>query len=189
MGYKDQGFAKKQNSAWDRDLMELTADYNRTFGAADEHKVNGLIGYSWEENEYSMFHAQNRNFVNNDLQSDNLQSGQGLKRGDVQSEHNETALSLCLQEQTIVIKNVTWLLQRFVVMVLPSSGANNKWGTFPSASAAWGISEEGFMEDVKWVDDLKIRAGYGVTGNQDGLQPYKTLQLYGADGQYYNNGS
>lgn len=41
MGYKDQGFAKKQNSAWDRDLMELTADYNRTFGAADEHKVNG----------------------------------------------------------------------------------------------------------------------------------------------------
>jgi iron complex outermembrane receptor protein len=45
------------------------------------------------------------------------------------------------------------------------------------------------MEDVKWVDDLKLRAGYGVTGNQDGLQPYKTLQLYGADGQYYNNGS
>jgi iron complex outermembrane receptor protein len=67
-------------------------------------------------------------------------------------------------------------------------GANHKWGWFPSASAAWGISQEAFMEDVKWVSDLKLRAGWGVTGNQDGLSPYKTLELYGSSGKYYDNG-
>ena len=189
MGYKDQGFAKKQNRAWDRNLMEWTADYNRTLGDNEEHKVNGLIGYSWEENEYSMFHAQNRNFVNDDLQYNNLQSGQGLKQGDVESERNQYRLISLFARANYSYK------ERYMITATvrrdgsSKFGANNKWGTFPSASAAWGISEEAFMEDVKWVDDLKLRAGYGVTGNQDGLQPYKTLQLYGADGQYYNNGS
>ena len=45
------------------------------------------------------------------------------------------------------------------------------------------------MQNVTWVDDLKLRAGYGVTGNQDGLQPYKSLELYEAYGTYLSNGS
>ena len=65
----------------------------------------------------------------------------------------------------------------------------HKWGTFPSVSAAWGISQESFMKDTKWINDLKLRAGYGITGNQDGLRPYKSLDLYSASGTYYNNGS
>lgn len=44
------------------------------------------------------------------------------------------------------------------------------------------------MQDVSWVNDLKLRAGYGVTGNQDGLQPYKSLQLYGSEGTYFDDG-
>jgi hypothetical protein len=68
-------------------------------------------------------------------------------------------------------------------------GANHKWGIFPSVSAAWGITEEAFMNDVEWVDEMKLRVGYGVTGNQSGLDPYKTLQLYGTSGTYYDNGA
>lgn len=68
-------------------------------------------------------------------------------------------------------------------------GANHKWGLFPSVSAAWGIAEEPFMDDVNWIDDLKLRVGYGVTGNQSGLDPYKTLQLYGTSGTFYDNGA
>ena len=45
-------------------------------------------------------------------------------------------------------------------------GANHKWGTFPALSAGWTISEEGFMYDVDAIDELKLRVGYGVTGNQ-----------------------
>lgn len=63
-------------------------------------------------------------------------------------------------------------------------GANNKWGWFPSVSAAWGISQEAFMQDIDWLSDLKLRVGYGVTGNQDGLTPYKSLELYEAYGTY-----
>ena len=44
------------------------------------------------------------------------------------------------------------------------------------------------MNDVEWVDEMKLRVGYGVTGNQSGLDPYKTLQLYGTSGTYYDNG-
>ena len=40
-------------------------------------------------------------------------------------------------------------------------GANHKWGWFPSVSAAWGISQEAFMQDISWLNDLKLRAGYG----------------------------
>ena len=67
-------------------------------------------------------------------------------------------------------------------------GANHKWGTFPSISAAWGLSQEEFLKEVNWLNDLKLRVGYGVTGNQDGLDPYKTLELYGRSGSYYDAG-
>ena len=54
---------------------------------------------------------------------------------------------------------------------------------------AWGISQEDFMKGVTWVNDLKLRVGYGVTGNQNGLRPYKSLDLYSSSIPYYNNGS
>lgn len=46
-------------------------------------------------------------------------------------------------------------------------GANNKWGNFPAASLGWRVSEESFMPDVRWLSDLKLRASWGVTGNND----------------------
>ena len=46
-------------------------------------------------------------------------------------------------------------------------GENHKWGDFPAVSAGWRISQESFMKDIEWISDLKIRADYGVTGNQD----------------------
>lgn len=55
---------------------------------------------------------------------------------------------------------------------------NHKWGYFPSASAAWRISSESFMQDVEFVDDLKLRGGWGQTGNQSGIGDYAYLQRY-----------
>ena len=56
-------------------------------------------------------------------------------------------------------------------------GANNKWGFFPSASVAWVLTEEEFMEGVSWVRNLKIRSGYGLSGNQDAIDSYNSLRL------------
>ena len=69
-------------------------------------------------------------------------------------------------------------------------GADNKWGTFPSVSAAWRLIDEAFMESLKsTVDELKIRVGYGKSGNQSGLDPYQSLSLYGSSGLYFDNGA
>lgn len=53
-----------------------------------------------------------------------------------------------------------------------------RWGTFPSFSAAWRLSSESFLADVSWINDLKIRGGWGQTGNQSGLNDYSFLQMY-----------
>lgn len=56
-------------------------------------------------------------------------------------------------------------------------GANSKWGTFPSAAFAWRLKQEPWMQGVKWLDNLKLRASYGIVGNQNGIDNYTTLGL------------
>lgn len=56
-------------------------------------------------------------------------------------------------------------------------GAENKWGSFPSVAAAWRIGEEEFMKDAVWLNSLKLRASYGIVGNQNGIGNYTTLGL------------
>ena len=68
-------------------------------------------------------------------------------------------------------------------------GANNKWGFFPSASVAWVLTEEEFMEGVSWVRNLKIRLGYGLSGNQDAIDPYQSLSLMAPNGTTLVDGS
>ncbi len=55
---------------------------------------------------------------------------------------------------------------------------DSRWGVFPSLSAAWRISSEEFMNEITWINDLKIRGGWGLTGNQDGIGDYAYLQRY-----------
>ncbi len=66
-------------------------------------------------------------------------------------------------------------------------GDNNKWGWFPAVSVGWRINKEKFLSNVKWIDDLKLRAGYGVTGNQD-FSNYKSLMMMTTAGKFYYNG-
>lgn len=60
-------------------------------------------------------------------------------------------------------------------------GANNRYGVFPAASAAWRISAEPFMQDIRWITDLKIRGGYGTMGNSNPVNPANQYNLYGGD--------
>jgi TonB-linked SusC/RagA family outer membrane protein len=67
-------------------------------------------------------------------------------------------------------------------------GANNKWGYFPSAAAAWRISQEQFLENVRMISNLKLRASWGKTGNQ-AIQPYQTLATVASGFNYPYNGN
>lgn len=64
-------------------------------------------------------------------------------------------------------------------------GANHKWGNFPSVDAAWRLKRD-LLEDVNWIDDLKLRVGYGVVGNAEGIPPYTTQVLYGTQSRYFD---
>jgi TonB-dependent starch-binding outer membrane protein SusC len=68
-------------------------------------------------------------------------------------------------------------------------GVNNRYGTFPSFDLGWRISQENFMKGISWIDELKIRGGYGVTGNSDNIFPYSNLLIIGSSGSAYYNPS
>ena len=162
--------ATRRNWTNDRILMEWTLNFDRTFG---DHKVGALAGYSWENNEYANHYSYREDFAVTSMGADNIQAGLNLKVGNATSARNAYKLISFFGRATYSYK------ERYMVTATirrdgsSKFGKNHKWGTFPSVSAAWGISQEAFMQNVNWVDDLKLRAGYGVTGNQDGLSPYK----------------
>ena len=188
-GQGDNGYARRRARTWDRNLLEWTFNYNKAFGSEEEHKIDAVAGYSWENNLYADQSSIVRNFAVVGMGADNLQSGNSLKIGDVTSSRNEYKLISLFARA-----HYSWKERYMITATVRRDGsskfgANNKWGWFPSVSAAWGISQEDFMENADWVNDLKLRVGYGVTGNQDGLQPYKSLDLYSASGTYYNNGT
>lgn len=187
IGLGDNGLAQRSSNTSNRELMEWTLDYDKTFN--EVHKVNALLGYSWENNEFASQYAQVTNFAVTSMGADNLQTGNTLKIGNVTSGRNAYKMISMFARA-----NYSYGERYMITATLRRDGsskfgADHKWGIFPSASAAWGISQEAFMEDVKWVSDLKLRAGWGVTGNQDGLTPYKSLELYQASGTYFNNGA
>ena len=70
-----------------------------------------------------------------------------------------------------------------------SSKLGKKWGTFPAATVAWRITQENFMKDILWVNDLKLRVGYGETGNQDAISEYGALRLRRVEGNVDRNGN
>jgi TonB-linked SusC/RagA family outer membrane protein len=184
-GRNDQGFAKRESWTSDKKLMELTLNYKKIVGA---HNFNFLAGYSYEENDYQKAGSQNRQFVTNFFGYHNLGAGENLRPADVWSEANMNKLISAFGRINYM------LLDKYILTASvrrdgsTKFGKNHKWGTFPSVSVAWALKDEPFLIDVNAVDDMKLRVGYGLAGNQAGLDPYKSLQLYGQSGQYYDGG-
>lgn len=184
-GRNDQGFAKRENWTFDKELLETTLNYEAQF---NDHKMTLLGGYSYEDNYFQNSGAQNRQFVTDFFGYNNLQAGENLRPSDVWSGKNMTRLISFFGRATYNYK-MRYLFEASVRRDGSSKfGANHKWATFPSFSAAWRMNEESFLADVKALDELKLRVGYGTSGNQEGIDPYQSLQLYGASGQYYDNG-
>ncbi len=184
-GRNDQGFAKRETWTADKRLLEATLNYKKIF---DEHNFNFLAGYSYEDNYYQKNGAQNRQFVTDFFDYDNLGAGENLRPSDVWSEANMNKLISFFGRVNYVLQDRYTLTASIRRDGSSKFGANHKWGTFPAVSAAWILKEEGFLKDKDFFSDLKLRAGYGVSGNQEGFDPYRSLQLYGKSGQYYDDG-
>ncbi|AHW59094.1 iron complex outermembrane recepter protein [Draconibacterium orientale] len=184
-GRNDQGYAQRSNWTADKNLLETTLNYEKS---VNDHKIGLLAGYSYEKNEYQNSGAQNRQFVTDFFEYNNLGAGENLRPSDVWSGANMNKLVSFFGRANYNYKMRYIFTASLRYDGSSKFGANHKWATFPSVSAAWRINEESFMQNADFLDELKLRVGYGISGNQDGIDPYKSLELYGSSGQYYDNG-
>jgi TonB-linked SusC/RagA family outer membrane protein len=144
--------------------LEFTGTYNNAF--ADDHDVTLLGGYSYQEVVDDGFWASNYDFPT-DLFGDNqLGSGNALSEGKAGMGSDKSSYKVIGFFSRL---NYSWR-NRFLLMGSvryegnSRFGADHKWGVFPAISAGWRLSEEGFLKDHKNINDLKLRAGWGVTG-------------------------
>ncbi len=181
------GFANIRNQRQNEKLTNLSLNYKRTFGV---HNINVLGLYEWQNQAYQGNYAQARGFMNDKTTYNALQLGDlsKVRPGDIESYKNDRTLVSFLARVNYSLLDrylVTASIRRDGSSVF---GANNKWGNFPSASVAWQIDKEPFMRQQSLIDELKIRVGYGATGNQQGLLPQQSLSLVGNSGITYFGG-
>ncbi|MBN1182311.1 MAG: TonB-dependent receptor [Bacteroidales bacterium] len=184
-GVTDKGYAQRSLGDYTNKQIEMYLTYDKAL--SEIHKINVVGGYSFLENMYEGFGAERRGFNTDLFLYNNLASGQDFRAGDVYSYKGTARLISFFGRINYSIHSgkyaVTATLRRDGSSRF---GANHKWGYFPSASLAWRISDESFMSSTtSWLNNLKLRAGYGVTGNQDGIGEYKSLSILGAGGDSY----
>ncbi len=182
-GRSESGYAQRTYGEYTNAQGELYVNYSKVI---DKHNISALAGYSYLENIYEGFGAQRSGFVTDAFSYNNLGAGSNYRLGDVYSYKGKSNL-VSMYARANYGYDGKYLLTATVRRDGSSRfGENNKWGTFPSASAAWRISNENFMSGTKdWLNSLKLRVGYGVTGNQDGIGEYKSLSILGVGNDSY----
>ncbi|WP_235830898.1 TonB-dependent receptor [Flavobacterium ustbae] len=175
-----KGFANIWNRRQNEKLTNFSLNYKREFGI---HNINVLGLYEWQNQSYQGNYGQARGFINDKTTYNALQFGDmsKVRPGDLFSYKNDRTLVSFLGRLNYSLLDrylVTASIRRDGSSVF---GANYKWGDFPSASVAWQINKESFMENSN-IDELKLRVGYGVTGNQQGLLPQNSISLVDRSG-------
>jgi len=187
-GNNDHGDASRYSNTADRNLLEFTLKYLKKI---NKNNIEILGGYSYEhyQNQYSG--ANVRGFITDAFGYNNLGAGDPTKYlpGDIWSGGDMSKLIGFFGRLNYNFDEKYILAATLRRDGSSKFGANNKWGTFPSVSVAWRISGEPFMSGMDFLNDLKLRLGYGVTGNQGGIGPYNSLALYTTGPLYYNNGN
>lgn len=167
-------------------LIEYTAAYNAARG---KHTVGALVGYTYQyiTNEGYGVTAYDYpdQFSFNQLQAAN----NPVANSDLYSYKTEARLDGLLARVNYGYADRYLLTVNFRRDGSSRFGANNRYGYFPSASVGWRLTEESFLKGMSWLNELKLRAGYGVTGNQNGIADNASLLLYGPAGKYYDPSS
>ena len=179
------GYAYHTNSESFQNNLELTSKYDLNVG---KHRMNAMVGYSYQYYKYEQNYANNYNFPTDFFQWNNLGIGQALKEGKagMGSSASENTLIGFFARVSYAYDNRYNLLVSVRREGSSKFGDNNKWGTFPSASLGWTISNEEFMKGITWLNNLKLRAGFGITGVIPN-DPYISLTKYAYGSSYYSS--
>ena len=184
----NDGVANINNWHQDEKLMDASLNFKRSFG---QHNIDAIAVYEWQKQTYNGNFTQMKGFLNDITTYNALQLGDFTKinSGDISSYKNDRTVVSLLGRV-----NYSYLDRYMFTASIRRDGSSvfgdsHKWGNFPSASLAWRVTEESFMKNIKVLNDLKVRVGYGVTGNQQGLSPQRSMRLVGASGQTYFAGN
>lgn len=180
------GVASRNTGDTDRDFLEFTSKYNKKL---DKHEFTVLGGYSYQYTVNQGFSAYNFDFPTDAFSYNNLGAGNALSDGKASmgSYKNDDKLIGFFGRANYNFDSKYDVL--FSIRREGSSkfGENHKWGNFPAVSAGWSIHKESFLKDVSYVDNLKLRAGYGVTGVIPN-DSYMSQTLYNYNGYFFNDG-
>ena len=155
-------------------LGNLSVNYTATAG---RHHFDILALAEAERDTYTGFHVTTTNFNQNELGYYAIHAGaMSLWEGTASYRERPTL--------TAFMGRATWDYdKRFSLTATARAdgsskfGDNHKWGFFPSLSGAWTVSNEAFMKNVTWVDNLVVKAGYGLAGNQGGIDNYTSMRM------------
>ena len=180
-GQSMNGWGQRTYGNYTNKQLETYLTYDKLY--AEVHRLNVMAGYSYLNNLYDGFGAQRSGFDTDSFLYNNLAAGTDFKQGDVYSYKGEATLISFFGRVNYTFDDKYMLTATLRRDGSSRFGDNHKWGTFPSVSLAWRISNEKFMEGTRgWLDNLKLRAGFGITGNQDGIGEYKSLATIGIAG-------
>ena len=171
--YAGRGLVREQSN--EQTYFTNTLTYNKTFD--DIHDISVLVGRDDQIRTFESIGIIGQDFVTDALFNQNLTLAtadnqfieQSYNRQDLQSYFGRANYNL-MDKYLFTLTYRADGSSKF--------GVNNKWGHFPAAAVAWKIHEEDFLTDSK-ISNLKLRASYGVTGNQ-GINPYQTFERYGS---------
>ncbi|HUH18421.1 TonB-dependent receptor [Albibacterium sp.] len=184
--YQGMGYAYKSNFLNWTQTFESTIDYSKTF--AEVHALSAVLGYSYQYSSEETFNVNNNGFTTDGFLDWNIGAGSAinndlLPRPGMGSNKFDNRLAAFFGRV-----NYAYNGKYFVQAILRREGssrfgANHKWGNFPAMSLGWTLSEEEFMQGITAINNLKLRVGYGVTGNQ-GIPNYQSLVTLGTGGVY-----
>lgn len=180
-GHASRDYAKDEVK-----LMEIFGNWDKTF--KDVHKVALMAGYSWEQGDYNDgFKGSSYNFYDDSLGAENL--------GAANSFPDETPIASNVKWEKRMISfygraNYSFDSRYLFQVAIRRDGAsvfgsNSKWGTFPSASVAWRLSEEEWLRPLGEIGDFKFRVGWGKSGNSGGFNALSSRLYYTVGGSKF----
>lgn len=184
-GYALNGQGSKQNSKAQQALINIVATYAKTF--KEKHDLSVMAGWEYKKNSWDGQGVVTSDFPYDGALMHNL--------GIAQQENPDIWSSKGSSEMASFFGRINYtFLQRYIATLnLRVDGSSNfskqhQWGTFPGISLAWRINEENFLRGVNWVSNMKLRVGYGQTGNPGNLTGINTFYTV-ARGSYVMDGS
>src|SRR5574344_242667 len=174
----DNGYVDVQHMKDYSNLLELTLKYDKVLG---KHSINALAGYSYQSFYEEGDQIQAGGFISDEFKWYNIGAASTIKSATSYTQSNKL---ISFYARALYNYDNKYFLTATVRRDGSSRfGADHKWGTFPSFAASWRISQEDFMSNTPF-NNLKLRASWGITGNQE-IGNYNSLNTLGATGSSY----